>query len=300
MSRNFKVQIMGAGAIGSLFGALIQLSGYDVHFVARGDQLEALSKNGLMMTGLLERKIDIDASNEPEDADITIVAVKAYDTENAAKQLSTVDCGVVCTIQNGIGNRERLSKYLDKVLGGTTTYGANVIKPGVINFAGRGITYVGEDGHISEEALMIEEVLKSSGIECKAVSDISLKIWQKAVINAAINPLTAICQIRNGKIIEIPELWIIAEKIVEEGERVMSKLGMEVSNLSEIVREVALKTANNRSSMLQDIQRGKKTEIDYINGEIARKAEEVGVDATFNRILTLLVKGVEKANGIDQ
>lgn len=293
-----KIQIMGAGAIGCLFGAMVQLAGYDVVFVGRGEQLKALQNTGLQITGLINTKLEVVATDKPVDADITIVSVKSYDTENAARLLSRVDCGITFTIQNGIGNLEILSMYLDTVVGGVTTYGANLVKPGTVNFAGEGITYAGNDGFVSREAEAVVKVLVDSGMNCQAVDDISSRIWSKAIVNAAINPLTAICRVRNGSVVEINELWEIAEAIIEEGENLMKKMGIRISqNLRDLVREVAIKTAKNKSSMLQDIERGRRTEVDFINGKIAELAEKHGVDARVNRLIANLVKGVEKSHG---
>jgi 2-dehydropantoate 2-reductase len=293
-----KIQILGAGAIGSLFGALIQLAGFRVHYVARRKQLEALRKRGLTLTGLVNANLKVDVSEEAQDADLTIVAVKAYDTENAAKTLSDVEPGIVFTIQNGLGNVEILSKHFERVVGGVTTYGANVAAPGVINFAGRGVVYAGNDGHISKDARFVVDVLKRAGFDCELVDDISFRIWSKAIVNAAINPLTAICRVRNGKIVEVEEIWEIAQAVIREGAMVMKKMGMPEVDFVEIVKEVALKTSQNRSSMLQDIENGKRTEIDFINGEIVKKAKEFGLESPVNELLVKLVKGVEKAYGI--
>jgi|Deesub1362A_J573_1020465.scaffolds.fasta_scaffold00490_22 2-dehydropantoate 2-reductase len=297
---SIRVQIMGAGAIGSLFGALIQLSGYDVYYVARGEQLRALKDKGLEIRGIINEKLEVNAGNAPENADLTIVAVKAYDTENAGKALSNVNCGVTLTIQNGIGNKEVLEKFLNRVIGGVTTYGANKVKPGIINYAGEGMTYVGNDGFISDDAKFCGEVLSDCGIKCEIVQDITRRIWMKAIVNAVINPLTAICRVRNGAIVEIEELWSIAEKIVEECENVTKATGIDLrDDPTEVVRDVAIKTYKNKSSMLQDIELGKKTEIDYINGKIVEIGESLGVDVRINKIITNIVRGVEKANAIE-
>ncbi len=289
-----KVQIMGAGALGCLFGYLIQKAGYDVVFVARGEQFNAL-KRGLKISGLIEDEVDVNVSDRPEDADVTFVTVKAYDTEVVARQLANVSCGIVCSLQNGIGNEEILAMYLGRVLGGVTTYASNLVEYGHIEFAGEGKTFIGDlSGKITEDVLRVVEVLKNSKIEAEAVTDIRKRIWLKAVVNSAINPITAVCRVRNGKIVEIPELWNIAERIASEGEEVMRALGFEVENIAEIVRDVAERTRNNRSSMLQDIERGKRTEIDFINGAIVRTAEELGVDVPFNRLMYWLVRGVER------
>jgi 2-dehydropantoate 2-reductase len=293
-----RIQIMGAGALGCLFGALIQQAGYEVIYVARGKQYEALKK-GLKVSGLMEAEFLVKTSSKPIDADVTFVTVKAYDTENAAKALAEIDPGIVCSLQNGVGNEEILMQHLNRVIGGTTTYGANMLEPGHIIFAGKGITYIGEiDGGISEDVRIVEEVLKNSYIEVEVVEDIRRRIWVKAAINACINPITALTRVRNGKIAEVKELWDIAEKIAEECEAVLNALGFETGNLKEVVREVVIKTANNRSSMLQDIEKGKRTEIDFINGAFVAKGEEVGVDVVYNRIMWNMLKGVERAHGM--
>jgi len=288
-----KVQIMGAGALGCLFGYFIQKAGYNVIFVARSRQYEAL-KNKLKVSGLINDEIKVNVKDKPEDADITFVTVKAYDTENVAKLLRKVNCGIVCSLQNGIGNEEVLQKYLRNVLGGITTYASNLIEYGHIEFAGEGITYIGSlDGEITEDVLTVVEVLKSSKMNAEAVNNIREKIWLKAVINSVINPITALCKVRNGKIIEIPELWKIAEELAKEGENVMKALGFNIKNLIEEVKKVILATRNNKSSMLQDIERGKRTEIDFINGAIVKVAEQLGIDVPYNRMMWLLIKGQE-------
>jgi len=176
-----RVQIMGAGALGSLVGSLIQTAGYEVIFVARGKQLLALKK-GLRVSGLKEFEISVYCTDKPEDADITFVTVKAYDTESAAKRLAEVDAGVVCSLQNGVGNEEILSEYCKRVLGGVTTYGANLKDYGHVVYAGEGYTYIGEmDGSLSKEAEMVVDVLKNSGIRAEVVRDIEFRIWMKAV-----------------------------------------------------------------------------------------------------------------------
>lgn len=288
-----RVQIMGAGALGSLVGALMQLSGFDVIFVARGKQLSAL-KNRLRVSGLIEAELDVHAVDKPENADITFVTVKAYDTEEAAKRLAEVDPGIVCSLQNGVGNEKILQKYCDKVLGGVTSYAANLADYGHVVYAGEGLTHVGElDGRMSEEALKVAETLRRAGIKAEAVSDIRFRIWAKAVVNAAINPITALCKVRNGMVVENYDFWKVARGVAEEGRRVMLKMGYEFDAVSEIKR-VAEMTAKNRSSMLQDVEKGKRTEIDFINGAIVEKGREMGIDCPVNETLLHLIKGIEK------
>lgn len=287
-----RIQIMGAGALGSLIGALIQLAGYDVVFVARGKQLSAL-KNGLRVSGLKEFELDVYSTNKPENADITFVTVKAYDTEAVAKLLSEVDAGIVCSLQNGIGNEEILARYCRKVLGGVTSYAANLKDYGHVVFAGEGCTYVGEmDGGISDDVKTVVDVLNNSGIRAEAVKDIEFRLWAKAVVNAAINPITALCRVRNGEIIRREHLWRVAKAVAEEGRKVMKAIGYEFDAVAE-VRKVAEMTAENRSSMLQDLEMRRKTEIEFINGAIIKKGREVGIECLANEMLFNLIRGAE-------
>lgn len=287
-----KIQIMGAGALGSLVGALVQLAGYDVIFVARGEQLSAL-KNGLRISGLINSKLEVHVTEVPENADITFVTVKAYDTEKAAKMLFEVDPGIVCSLQNGVGNEEILQKYCDKVLGGVTSYAANLKEFGHVVYAGEGYTFVGEmNGRVSREATTVAEVLNKAGIRTDVVTDIQFRIWAKVVVNAAINPITAICRVRNGMVVEDKNLWKVARAVAEEGREVMLRMGYIFDAVSEVKR-VAKMTANNRSSMLQDIERGKRTEIDFINGAIVKKGAEFGIKCPVNETLLNLIRGIE-------
>ncbi len=286
-----RIQIMGAGALGSLIGALIQLSGFDVVFVARGKQLDALKK-GLRVSGLIDAELEVYATDRPEDAAVTFVTVKAYDTEKAAKMLSAVNPGVVCSLQNGIGNEEILQRYCSRVVGGVTSYAANLADFGHVVYAGEGYTYVGGLND-RKDAELVAEVLRKAKMRVEVVEDIEFRIWAKAVVNAAINPITAICRVKNGEIVRNEFLWNVARTIAEECRVVMSKMGYEF-NAEEEVRRVAEMTAENRSSMLQDLEKGRRTEIEYINGAIVKKGWELGVDCPVNETLLNLVRGMER------
>jgi len=281
------IQIMGAGALGSLLGALLQLSGYEVVFVARGRQLEAL-KRKLVVSGLLNAELQVKAVDKPLNAELTLFTVKAYETEEAGKALSKVNPGIVCTLQNGIGVEKLLKKHVEKVLRGVTSYGANLADFGHVVYAGEGYIYLPNE-RLGRE---VERILRKANLRLELVDDIELRVWAKAVVNSAINPLTAICRVRNGRIVENKHLWSIAVEIAREGEELMKKLGYEFDAVSEVKR-VAMATAKNRSSMLQDVERGERTEIDYINGVIIEKCKELGLKFSANEFVYRLVKGIE-------
>lgn len=281
------IQIMGAGALGSLLGALLQLSGHDVVFVARGAQLEALKKK-LVVSGILNMDLTVKAVDKPVEADVTLFTVKAYETEEAGKALSGINAGIVCTVQNGIGVEKILQKYVKKVVRGITNYGANLKSFGHVVYAGEGKIYLPEN----ELGREVRKILGKTLLNIELVKDIEFRIWAKAVINSAINPLTAICRVRNGRIVENEYLWSLAVQIAREGEELMKKLGYEFDAVDEI-RKVVIATSKNRSSMLQDVEKGEKTEIDYINGAIIEKCREFGLDCSANSFIYRLVKGIE-------
>lgn len=281
------IQIMGAGALGSLIGGLLQISGKDVVFVARGKQLEALKKK-LIITGLINAELSVKATEKPVDAEITFFTVKAYDTEVAARALSEVEPGIVCTLQNGIGVEEIIKKHVKRVVRGVTSYGANLADFGKVVYAGKGVVYLPKHS----DAEKVAEVLKDAGFNVEIVEDIEFRVWAKVIVNSAINPLTAICRVRNGVVAENEHLRRIAEKVAKEGEVLMKKLGYEFNALEEVIK-VARMTAENKSSMLQDVLRGKRTEVDFINGAIVEKCRELGISCVYNEVLWRLVKGIE-------
>ncbi len=287
-----RIEIFGAGALGSLIGALLLKAGFDVIFVARGKQFEAL-KRKLKVSGIMNEEFDIYVTDKAEDADFVFLTVKTYDTENAAKSLSEVKFKAICSLQNGVGNEEILMEYFDNVVGGITTYGANLKEYGHVVFAGEGEVFLGNfKGNYAEK---FKEILREANIKAEVVDDIKKRIWVKAAINAVINPLTAICRVKNGKILE-KDLWFIAERIGKECEEILSLLGYD-ADVVNAVKEVAIKTSENRSSMLQDIERGKRTEIDFINGAFVRQARKFGINAIYNEMMLKLIRGIELGMG---
>ncbi len=291
------IVIMGAGAIGSLFGALLADAGYDVTLVGRHAHADAINRHGIRISGRTDRIVKVRATTEPTAGGIVFLTVKSYDTIDAAKQIRINEGGVIVSLQNGLGNIERIVEVFngDCVVGGTTSYGALFIEPGHIRHTGVGDTIV---GGLTENALdkasLVAGMLTDAGIKTKTVTDIKTAIWQKLVVNAGINAPTAIARIRNGDLLKTPEMKWIMNEAAMESVKVGRAAGVPLDkSLLSKVEEVAVKTAENRSSMLQDVERRKRTEIDAINGEIMRLGERYGISTPVNRALFYLVKGVE-------
>ncbi|HDM35767.1 MAG TPA: 2-dehydropantoate 2-reductase [Candidatus Syntrophoarchaeum butanivorans] len=294
-----KIVVMGAGAIGSLFGGLLALRGEDVLLVGRRSHVDAINSRGLKISGMTDAIVHLRASTHPEEGDLILFTVKSYDTEKAASNLIINDDTIVLSLQNGLGNEEKIAEVVGRehVIGGVTSYGALFLEPGHVSHTGIGETVIGElDGSITDRVSRLSDLLNKAGIMTSVTDSIKRKIWEKLVVNVGINAITAITGVKNGKLLEIPQLRELMRYASLEAVEVGRKQGIDLGyDLIDRVEEVARRTAENRSSMLQDISRGKKTEIDAINGMIVRLGEEVGVDTPVNRILTLLVRGIEKS-----
>jgi len=299
-----KIAILGAGAIGSLFGALLWESGEDVVLIGRKKHVDAIRSGGLKVSGISGERIvkpkAVTTTQEVGKVDLIIISVKSYDTEQAAKDaLNMIHHNtVVLTIQNGLGNIEKLCEIIGEkhVVGGVTMQGSTLVKPGEIYHAGKGPTIIGElNGETTSRIKRIAETLNKAKIETQITRNIWGVLWDKLIINVGINALTAITRMKNGELLKIPETRNIMIEAVKEAVNVAKALNikLEIKDHVRKVIEVAEATANNKSSMLQDIERKKKTEIDYINGAIVKLGKKLGIKTPVNKTLTAMVKAIE-------
>ncbi len=282
-----RVQVVGAGAIGSLFGYFLINAGVDVVFVARGDRLEQL-KSGLKISGIAEFFEEVEVYKEPVKSWLSLVCVKSYDTVQVAKKLKGLT-DVAMTVQNGIGNEDVIAENVPKVIGGITSYAAYVRGDTVV-YAGEGETLIGNWKDCSDEVKEVEKMLRKGGMNVRVVENVRELKWKKAAINAVINPLTAILKVKNGELLGV---WNSAKIVCEECKLVLEKLGIEMDVEGE-VRKIVHSTAENKSSMLQDVEKGKRTEIDAITGKIVEVGKKLGVDVKVNELLYWLVKFMEE------
>jgi 2-dehydropantoate 2-reductase len=300
-----KTVIMGAGAMGSLFGGLLALSGEEVWLVdIREDHIQALVSTGLTVEeGGKKQRIPVHATQETASigkADLILFLVKAYHTEKAVSDALVLqkEETVFLTLQNGLGNEEAICKRVDprKVILGVTNQGATLLGPGRIRHAGWGKTYIGElDGKVTDRVTRFAQVFARAGIETEVSSNIQSLAWNKLFINAGINAVAAITGLRNGRLLDYPETLRLMEALVSEAVTVARKKGIPIEgNPLETVKAVAEATKENRCSMGQDIDNRRKTEIDVINGAVVREAERLGISVPYNEMITDLVKVIEK------
>jgi 2-dehydropantoate 2-reductase len=299
--------------MGCLFAALLTRAGYRVVIKeASSDRVEALTKRGLTIRDDEgESTFDVLAVEDVSDlgeVSLVLVCVKAFDTETAVRECVSVVGAetAVLTVQNGLGNVETLQTTFSRghVLAGTTSLGANLVGPATVHFAGRGEVHIGPaeraqsgDPRMQQALERAAKMLRSAGVEVFVTDDVSSLIWSKLVINVGINALTALLRVRNGALLDIEPARVVMADAVEEALAVASSLGIDLDGdeLRSRVEVVARKTAKNRSSMLMDVLCGRRTEIEHINGAVARLAKERGEPAPVNELLARLVAAAEIA-----
>jgi 2-dehydropantoate 2-reductase len=284
-----RVQVFGAGSLGTLLGALLARGGVDVNLVGRERVVHAF-KDGVNVEGVENFVAHPSLSTEPRSADVTLVTVKSYDTSDAADALRGTSDTVV-SLQNGMGNEEFLDDALDAtVLGGTATYGAN-LRDDSVEYTGRGEVVVGDyRGGSSHEAERVAETLEP--LNSHATDEMDVALWEKLAVNCAINPTTALTRLTNGEAAESAS--DVMRAAVEEVERVAHEQGVSLEGTPERALEVARATAQNESSTLQDVRAGRRTEIDALNGFVVERARETDTYVPTNETLYSLVKSLTR------
>jgi len=283
-----------------LFAARLASSGNKVTMSGSWEEgLAALRQYGVRILDLdgRDRSYRVEVMNSSEnkgDFQQCFVLVKSWQTEQVAKQLGKCLSakGIALTLQNGLGNDEILKAILtpDRVALGVTTVGARMLEPGYVQFTGNGKIFLGAHPQVSELARLLE----TAGFQVEVVDDPITLLWGKLLINAAINPITALLRVKNGDLLEQQGTRELLGEVAKEAACVALQLGIHLPYTDPIlaVEEVARNTATNYSSMLQDVLRGTGTEIEAINGAIVRMGERNGVPTPINRVLWQLVKSL--------
>ncbi|MCK5350218.1 MAG: ketopantoate reductase family protein [Desulfobacula sp.] len=298
------ITFIGSGAMGGLFGYFLARSGQNVFLMdIWEDHVSAINSQGLGVefNGKINR-MDIPASSDMNDirkSDLVIIFVKSTQTEQAAVQALKYlkDEGLVLTLQNGMGNADKISQAVhpDKVIAGTTSHGATILGPGLIRHAGAGPTLIGMWSEKNNtELATIKNVFCNAGIDTRIEDNIHLIIWKKLIINVGINAITALTGIKNGKIMDSPPTGELVRMVVKEACDVALAHGMKLpDDIADQVFTIATATGLNRSSMGQDIDHKRLTEIDAINGAIVSLAQKKGMRVPVNQTLTALVQTLQ-------
>ena len=305
-----KIAIVGAGAMGSLFGALLAEGGHVVWlYDVWQEHIDAVNQNGVTIAFEGKtRSIRLNAVAEAQqigESELVIIFVKSTQTQAAAETaaLLTGPKGWVMTLQNGMGNAETIAQHIgpERIIVGTTAHGATMLKAGSIRHAGVGPTTAGMWAGADKEfqiARHVADQFTQAGIDFNAVKDVRPVIWAKLLVNVGINAITALTGIKNGQILDLDLTQELSRAAVEEAARVAQAQDIEIrEDAAAHVFQVAAATAANRSSMGQDVDHRRPTEIKAINGFVVSEAERLGIDAPVNRTLTTLVQTMEEHYG---
>ncbi|MEM3513417.1 MAG: 2-dehydropantoate 2-reductase, partial [Thermoplasmata archaeon] len=260
------------------------------------------NEEGLKIDGVLTKLVKVSAREEipGDDWDFVFITTKAYDTRNAVREiLQAIDKGTIVSMQNGLNNLEVIAKELEvsgkklEIGACITSMGVTFLEPGKIRFNGWGRTVVGSSSH--NVATTLCKMLNDAMISTEVSDNILQDIWVKGVVNSAINPLTVIFNVNNGMLLRnayLKEMLVSVAAESEEIGKVSGYISPDVDCVSQTLK-VAEQTAENYSSMLQDVMKGKRTEILEINGHIVEVAERTGKKAPLNRFLVNAVSAIQ-------
>ncbi len=306
-----RICIIGCGAIGMLLAARLASTGADVLLVCRRvEQAQLINEEGIVVEvggGFENARVRAILGISPPrgQCSIGIVAVKAYDTPSAIDVLKPMLSrgGVGVTVQNGLGPLEALEEALgaERAAAAVTYYGAQRLGDNRVRFEGGAAIYVGQRRGLSRDAEpllgMLVDLLNEAGFRAYLV-DRSIEPWRwdKLIVNAAINPVTAITGAPNYIVLSSEWAQRLAYSLADEAAAVARAHRISLPrDPRRAVEETARATAYNRSSMLQDIEAGRRTEVEFINGAVVAKAREKGLEAPMNEAMLYAVKALEDA-----
>ncbi|MBD0379160.1 ketopantoate reductase family protein [Paenibacillus sedimenti] len=310
-----RIMIVGAGSLGLLFGAkLFTVCDHITVVTKTREQAEALRMQGISLDG--DKVISTNSNEhnirfqsydesvkEDKHPDFLFVMVKqpAIRDEFISYLKDSMSAGtIVVCFQNGIGHEEKLISAVgsDKLLLAVTTEAARKEGLTKVDHTGHGITYLGsltrKGGPPQASQILLQDLLKTAGIEAEVSNEMEVRIWSKLIMNAVINPLTAILRVRNGELLESPWAMSLMRELYDEAMLVAGAKGIELpDNLWKTLLHVCKATAQNHSSMLQDLMQAKGTEIDSMNGSLLRIAKELKLELAVHQTVYCVVKALE-------
>jgi 2-dehydropantoate 2-reductase len=302
-----RVCVVGCGAVGSLFAAnLATLPDVEVWaFDLNRAHVDAITKNGLQLVGAGEITGFPQATSDPSalpPCDYGIVATKAMHATSAiAATAHAFRNGAVASVMNGVGNEETLAAHVERVIRGTTFPAGKVLEPGVVQWDVRGDTTFGpfEPSPIPLERIApLAEACTRAGMPTHAVPDARPGQWRKVIFNASTNPIGALTGLTHGRVCERPDLRALVTGLVDEGKAVAAAQGIALdADPEELIDHAARPDVayGHKASMLQDVEARRLTEVDFLNGGIARFGRELGVPTPLHDTITALIKGVESS-----
>ena len=301
-----RVAVLGAGAVGCYYGGMLARAGHQVTLIGRPLHVEAIRKGGLHFEGLkFDERIAVGASTEPEaarGARMVLFCVKSTDTETAAAQMAPwLDAGcIVVNLQNGVGNAERIQALVRRSVIPAVVYAATEMGgPGHLKHHGRGDLVIGALGgaakpELAETLAQIQRWFVQAGVPVVVSDNVAGELWGKLAANCAYNAISAVSQLPYGTMIGSVGIRDVMRDVVDEVLAVAAASGIRTApDLPARVLAIADAMPTQYSSTAQDIARGRKTEIDHLNGYIVRQGEARGVPVPVNRVLHSLVRLIE-------
>ncbi|MBN1675994.1 MAG: 2-dehydropantoate 2-reductase [Kiritimatiellae bacterium] len=307
VNRQSSIVVVGPGAMGCLFAGLLAEAGHEVWVLDRDAERAArLGSRGLELEGVGGRRtVRVRATADPgalPSPGVLFLFVKSYDTARATESVrGLAGAGpTFVSLQNGMGNAKQMARFVasSQIVAGITGHGATALGEGRVRHAGAGRTLVGAiEPAGAARAGRVAALLSAAGVATEVVRDLRGALWSKLVVNAAINPVTAVAGVPNGALLEDPALRQQMHAAAAEAAGVARALGIRLlyDDEREEADAVCRRTAGNLSSMLQDVRRGTRTEIEAITGAIVREAEAAGVDVPTNR---MLLERVRRMGGV--
>lgn len=306
-----KVAIIGPGALGTLLAASLSIKSNKTDLWLldhKPERAELLCRQGLILEkGDRKLHCPVKATADPQaigQADIILLCVKSADVAAALQQCAKLAHAesLLITLQNGIGHLELIKAHKEPpaIVLGVTALGANMVAPGHVRHAGSGMTRIGflKSAGFARSLLLAQvcNLLNNSGMETAIVDNILDYVWTKLLINVGINALTAIHRCPNGQLLESAETQKMLAAAVREGESVARAMGINLpDDPLAMTNDVCRKTGRNLSSMLQDVNSKRPTEIDAINGQIVAAGKKLGIPVPVNEELLKRVKEIEKS-----
>ncbi|SCK41466.1 2-dehydropantoate 2-reductase [Variovorax sp. HW608] len=292
-----KIAVMGAGAVGCYYGGMLARAGHPVTLIGRPQHVEAIRRDGLLLDTLgFKERVRLDASTEVgavQGADLVLFCVKSTDTEIAADEMKPhLEPGaVVLTLQNGVDNAERLQARLSQVVAPTVVYVATEMAgPGHLRHHGRGELVIAPTAQSDD----IAKTFAEAGIPTQVSDNVIGALWMKLILNCAYNALSAISQLPYGRVVPGEGVEGVMRDVVQECLAVAQAGGVRLpGDAWQAVAGLVQTMPTQYSSTAQDLARGKRTEIDHLNGYVMRRGESLGVATPVNRTLFALVKLIE-------
>ena len=293
-----KVAVMGAGGVGCYFGGMLARAGHEVVLIARPQHVEAIERDGLRMeTKTFDERVRMAASSNVSairGAKLVLFCVKSTDTESAGAQLHPhlAPDALVLTLQNGVDNAERLRAVLPQhaVAAAVVYVATEMAGPGHVKHHGRGDLVIEPSG----ASAAVAQALIRAGVPTEISDNVRGSLWAKLILNCAYNAVSAIAQLPYGRMVQGEGVRGVMRDVVAECLAVASAEGVQVQgDVHAAVAGLAGSMPSQSSSTAQDLARGKRTEIDYLNGLLVRRGEALGIATPANRALWAMVKLIE-------